>query len=55
MKKMFEQPTLTVEQFRIADAVMLSGWMQFDNGDEKRSFATLNGFATNRDNNTRLG
>ena len=54
MKKCFEQPTLTVEQFQIADAVMLSGWMQFET-EEGRTFSDLNDIAIDRENNTRLG
>ena len=54
MKKRFEQPIITVEQFRIADAVMLSGWMQFED-EEGRTFSDLNGIAIDRENNTRLG
>ena len=54
MKKTFEQPAIRVEKFRIADAVMVSGWMQFDEEDA-HDFGTFNGFAIARDNNTRLG
>ena len=53
MKKTFEQPAIRVEKFRIADAVMVSGWMQFE--DDGRDFGTFNHFAIEKDNNTRLG
>ena len=55
MKKTFEKPTLTVERFQMAEELMLnSGWMQYEESGT-RSFSTLNGIATGRDNNTRLG
>lgn len=53
MKKNFEQPRLRVERFQLTDAVMLSGWMQFD---DTRTFEHFNGFIINNDkDDTRLG
>ena len=54
MKKSFEQPAIRFERFQITDAVMISGWMQFEN-EGGRDFGTLNTIATSEANNTRLG